>query len=164
MSEDSSETNNNNDSPSTSTTSHSRRSKKEEIFGFPKDDVTLTAAVAGLGLAGLVGGVTIWNMIQEGKIPNPFAPNNPRISYSDVYEQQRAQQEWEAQQRAQSQHQQQQHQLPAQQQQQAVEGNIDPSAGTMPAFTGAEEFDIEGEQFSTAPPKKTDRFNRINGG
>ena len=154
MSEDSSESN---DSPITTTTSThtTRKTKKEEIFGFPKDDVTLGLAAAGLGLAGIVGAKIVSDMMAEGKLPNPFAPNNPRISYSDVYDQQRQQQEWESQQQAA------QHQQP-QQQRQVVEGG-DPAAQTMPAFTGAtDEFDIEGEQFSTAPPKRTDRFNRIN--
>ena len=151
----------NNDSTSTSTTTHTtRKTKKEEIFGFPKDDVTLgLAAAAGVGVLGL-GATIVYNMMQEGKIPNPFAPNNPRISYSDVYEQQRAQQEWEAQQQQVAQAQQVQHQ--PQLQRQPPEGG-DAAAQTMPAYT-AEEFDLEGEQFSTSPPKKTDRFNRINGG
>lgn len=161
MSEDSSTDSTSNDSPTTTTTTHStRKTKREEIFGVPKDDLTLgLAAAAGIGVLGL-GATYVYNLMQEGKLPNPFAPNNPRISYSDVYEQQRQQQEWEAAQRAQ----QVQQQLPQQQQQlpQQPEGG-DPAAQTMPAYSGTEEFDIEGEQFSTAPPKK-DRFNRINGG
>lgn len=159
MSEDTDSTANND--TTTSTTHSTRKTKKEEIFGFPKDDVTLGLAGVAALIAGGVGIKMIADMAAEGKIPNPFAAQNPRISYSDVYEQQRQQQEWEAQQAAQAQ-QPQQPQL--QQQPRAVIEGGDQSAQTMPAFTGADEFDLEGETFSTSPPKKTDRFNRINGG
>ena len=81
---------------STTTETHTtRKTKKEEIFGFPKDDVTLALAGAGLGLAGLVGGKLLWDMVQNGQIPNPFQPANTRVTYSDIYDQQKQQQEWE---------------------------------------------------------------------
>lgn len=167
MSEDSSITDiTNSDNEPSKPNSRSHRQKKEELFGFPRDDVTLGLAAAGLGLAGLVGAKIVSDMVAEGKLPNPFAPQNPRINYTDVYEQQRQQQEWAAQQQQQlAAHQGhhesiQQPQLPKQ-----PEGG-DPSAQTMPAFSAEEDlFDVENtESFSTAPPKRNDRFSRVNVG
>lgn len=150
MSEDSTDS-----TTETPITSHSKRSKKDEILGFPKDDLTLgLAAAAGLGVLGLAA-KTAWDMMQNGQLPNPFAPPTPRISYSDVYEQQKAQQEWEKQQQAQQ-------QQPALVQQQPVTG--DPNAQTMPAYEGFDDVE-DGVSYSTSPPKqKGSRFDRINGG
>lgn len=154
MSED-----NSNDITTTNEPTHTKRTKKEEIFGFPKDDVILGVAAAGLGLAGLVGGKMIYDMIQNGQIQNPLAPQNSRISYSDVYEQQRAQQAYEAQQQAaQAQPVQQQPELDFQE----PEGG-DPSAQTMPAFAGFDDGE-DGVSYSTTVRKPGTRFDRINGG
>ena len=150
MSEDST------DSTTEPTISHSpRKTKKDEIFGVPRDDLTLgIAGAAAIGVLGLAA-KTAWDMMQNGQLPNPFAPPAPRISYSDVYEQQKAQQEWER-----------QNQQPAQQQPQPVDGG-DPNAQTMPALTEYQGFDDteDGVSYSTTPPKKGgDRYNRINMG
>lgn len=152
------ETVNNSDSNSGSSSSSSKRSKKEnEIFGIPQSDLTLgIAAAAGLGVLGLAAW-KVGDMMKAGEIPNPFAPQNPRVTYSDIYEQQRQQQEWQQQQQQQ---QGQQAALPRQ-----VEGG-DPNAQTMPALNSEEYqgFDDseDGVSYSTAPPRKVDRFNRIN--
>lgn len=155
-----SEDNSDNITPiSTTTETHTtRKTKKEEIFGFPKDDVTLALAGAGLGLAGLVGGKLLWDMVQNGQIPNPFQPANTRVTYSDIYDQQKQQQEWEAQQR---QAQQQQAQPVEQQPQLEQDENVTP--GEMPAFTGFDDSD-DGVSYSTAVRKPGNRFDRINGG
>jgi transcription initiation factor TFIID subunit TAF12 len=163
MSEESS--NNDNNTIPTTTESHSKRNKKEEIFGIPRDDVTLAAAAAGLGLAGLIGGKMLWDMMQNGQLPNPFQPTNNRVTYSDIYDQQRQQQEWEAQQRAQQQQQQQTQQVQQQPELevQESEGN-DPSAQTMPAFSGFND-DEDGVSYSTTVRKpRGNSFDRINGG
>jgi len=149
-----------NDNPIVTETHSTRRTKKEEIFGFPKDDVTLGLAAAGLGLAGLVGGKILWDMAQAGQIPNPFQPQNTRVTYSDIYEQQKAQQEWEAQQRAQQQQQQQQQQ--PQIETQDADTN-EAGVSTMPAFTGFDDDD-DGVSYSTSVKKPGARFDRINGG
>ena len=156
-----SEDNSNDNTSITPTETHSKRTKKEEIFGFPKDDVILGVAAAGLGLAGLVGGKMIYDMIQNGQIQNPLAPQNSRISYSDVYEQQRQQQAYEAQQQAaqaQAQQQQQQPELDFQE----PEGG-DPAAQTMPAFAGFDDGE-DGVSYSTTVRKPGNRFDRVNGG
>lgn len=159
MSEDNS---NDNTSITTSETHSTKRTKREEIFGFPKDDVILGVAAAGLGLAGLVGGKMIYDMIQNGQIQNPLAPQNSRISYSDVYEQQRQQQAYEAQQAAQAQAQAQQQQQPELDFQDPEGG--DPNAQTMPAFAGFDDGE-DGVSYSTTVRKPTSNsFNRINGG
>lgn len=154
MSEDSTDSNNEGSS-STTTTSHTRKTKKEnEFFGVPKDDLTLgIAGAAALGVAGLII-KTGWDMMQNGQLPNPFAPPTPRISYSDV----QAQQDWEQQQR--------QAQQPAVQQQPEPQQPVggDPNAQTMPAYEGFDDVE-DGVSYSTTPPKRTsNRFDRINGG
>jgi len=136
-----------------------KRTKKDELFGFPKDDITLGLAAAGLGLAGLVGGKILWDMAQAGQLPNPFQPANTRVTYSDIYEQQKAQQEWEAQQRAQHQQAQQVQQQPQLETQE--QDNVTP--GEMPAFTGFDDSD-DGVSYSTTVKKPGNRFDRINGG
>lgn len=161
MSEDTSTT------PTTNTDSgsHSSRRKKDEIFGFPRDDVTLGVAAAGLGLAGIIGGKIIYDMFANGQIQNPFQPQNTRVTYSDVYEQQKAQQEYEAEQQrmAQASAQQPQPQLETR----TPEGG-DPAAQTMPAYTpdyaGFDDGD-DGVSYSTTVRKPNgNRFDRINGG
>ena len=158
MSEDSTDDSNDvqQDKPSHS----SKRTKKDEIFGFPKDDLTLgIAAAAGLGVLG-VGAKLLIDAFNKGEIPNPFAPNpNPRITYSDIYEQQKAQQDWQAQQ----QQQQQQQPLPAVTEQQQDQTDPNFAAQTMPSFQGFDDTE-DGVSYSTAPPKRGTRFDRINGG
>ena len=141
------------------TTSHSKRSKKDEILGFPKDDLTLgIAAAAGLGVLGLIV-KTGYDMMQNGQLPNPFAPPTPRISYSDV----QAQQEWERQNAQQQQPIVPKDGLPVGVQQQPVDGG-DPNSQTMPAYEGYDDVE-DGVSYSTSPPKRsTSRFDRINGG
>ena len=153
-------TSNDNTSANTSTPHQSRpRTKKDEIFGFPKDDVTLGIAGIGALIAGGVGVKMIWDAMQNGQLPNPFAPQQPRVTYSDIYEQQRAQQEWAARQQTQQ---------PAITEQQARAPEVsDPNAQTMPAYNSEEfqGFDDEddGVSYSTTVRKpQSGRFDRIH--
>ena len=161
-----SENDNTDNSSNIQTESRPRRSSKKEseILGFPRDDVTLAVAGAGLGLAALIGGKIIWDMAAAGQLPNPFAPRQaPHINYSDI-DQQRAYQEEVARQQ----------QLEAQQQQQAQlpqnNGNPEPQFGgqTVAAnndIQAVDDFD-DGVSYSTTPvrrrPNDNERYNRIN--
>ena len=156
MSED---TTNTNTGDTSTTPSHSRRTKKDEIFGFAKDDVTLGLAGLGLLVGGGVAIKMIGDMVANGQLPNPFQPQQPRVTYSDIYEQQRQQQEWQ-----QRQAQQAQAQPAITDQQQQVS---DPNAQTMPAYN-SEEFqgfddDEDGVSYSTTVRKPgSGRFDRIH--
>ena len=95
MSEDTSSTNNESNIQTESRPRRTSNKKESEILGFPRDDVTLAVAGAGLGLGALIGGKIIWDMASNGQLPNPFAPRQPapaHISYNDL-DQQRVYQE-----------------------------------------------------------------------
>lgn len=163
MSEDTANNTNTNTNTSDNTPTHSRRTKKDEIFGFAKDDVTLGLAGLGLLVGGGVAIKMIGDMVANGQLPNPFQPQQPRVTYSDIYEQQRQQQEWAA---RQAQAQGQQPAITDQQQARAVESG-DPNAQTMPAYNSEEfqGFDDEedGVSYSTTVRKPgSGRFDRIH--